>query len=511
MEIKLLLLKAISAVYYSSHSSKPDPEGLNNLLDRSMAHLNLVDDPNQSNRDSSALMKLRSLLIWMKTRGAGQPYELADLMARVRVAVGDNDRLYDLFCTTLLLIDDPDAAQDKLNEIAAELYLFIASEEFTTLLRKSAHKLGFNRPEDLAKYRDELVLKLQDLSLAGRRRATSMARCIDLTDAESLADVYTMAQTAIDPRAILKLPFKAANRLRGDQGGARRGEWANVSALSGMNKSGDLLDTFISMCIFNSPVLFDETKKPLHIYTTIEDKLELVLQKLYVLLMQHEFNLPVIIKGINPQEMADYVIEKLTANGWHVKFAELPGGTPAADYVQMLRDLQDDGYEIVSAGCDYVNLLGKQGIPAQVAGDEVQGCHRLVRSFTSPNNIYHYTAHQLSTQAKELSRMYPDEYIRKLPGKGYYEGCKKLDTEFDFEHFVAKTTHGGITWQEVQWGKHRKMGATAEEDKYYCLKFRPLPMIGFQYDVHLDTDLSYKKVGSHATNGEGGSDWRDFE
>lgn len=516
MEIRLLLLKAISVMYYASYVSGPTNTVATdsvNLVDRLMDRLVLPEDSHDSTKERSALLKLRSQVIWMKNKGANEPYDLNDLMTRIRVSVADNDRLYDLFTNNLLVIDDADAAKDKYDSVRGELYEYIAAEDFLTILRKATRTLGFEKDgiENLSLYRDELMVKLQNLSLEGKRRASSTIRTIDLCDITDASKVYEMGLTAIDPRAILKLPFKAANRMTGDQGGARRGEWACTPALSGNNKSGDLLDTFISMCIFNHPVLFDDTKKPLHVYTTIEDKLELVMQKLFVILMQHEHALPIKVTDFTPDEMSTYVQKRLTANGWHVKFLELPGGTNWQEYVEELRTFQEDGYEIVSAGCDYVNLLGKQGIPIQVAGDDVQLVHRYVRFFTSPNNIYHYTAHQLSTQAKELARQRTD-YITQLPGKGYYEGCKKLDTELDYEKYLAKTLHAGVWWQEVMWGKHRKMGATPENDKYYALKFYELPgMIGFRYDYDLDEDLSYKKIGGRAASDGEGYDYRDFD
>lgn len=510
MEIKLLLTKAISAIYYASHAGSHNPETLQNLIERTMEHLQLKEDPLETNRERSALLKVRGVLVWMNQKGADHPYDLNDLMARLRVAAGDNDRLYDLFCKCLLQVDDADAARDKVKEISTELTNFAAVEEYAKLLKTSSWQASFGKVEDSAHHRDELVSKLQALPLGGQRKGISKARRISLDDTQSMGEVYRVAQKSIDPRAILQLPFKAANRMTG-QGGARRGEWSNVSALPGMNKSGQLLDTFISMCIFNKPVLFDETKIPLNVYVTIEDKLELVFQKLYVLLKQHEYGLPVIVRDMEFEEMASYVKEKLQANGHKVEFVEFPIGDSSDTYIDILREYQDEGYEIISVGCDYVNLIGKQGIPVQVAGDEVQGVHRKIRGFTAPANIYHYTAHQLSTDAKTMARNFPEDYIRKLPGKGYYEGCKKLDTEFDYEYMVAKTVKGGDTWQEVCWAKHRKMGSTPEEDKYFALKFLPQGMIGFKYDLELEGDLSYKKVGSNANAGEGGYDWRSFE
>lgn len=408
---------------------------------------------------------------------------------------------------------DPVVAATKYEECAGELYEFVAIEQFVSMMRGVSRTLGFEREKipNIKQFRDDLMTKLHELPLGGKRRAAHVARCIDLSDVDSVETVYHMAQTAIDPRAILRYPFKAMNRMTGDQNGARRGEWLNVSALPGQNKSGNLLDIFVSMCIFNDPVLFDETKKPLHVYTTIEDKLELVFQKLYIVLMQQEHGLPVKIRGLEPKEMAAYVLARLTARGWNVRFVEFPNGGSSDEYLGILKEFQEDGFEIVSAGLDYANLIGKQGIPQMTAGDEVQGLHRKMRGWTSPQNIFHYTAHQLSTDAKTLARQFPEDYIKKLPGKGYYEGCKKLDTEFDFEYMVAKTTASGSTWQEFQWAKHRKLGATNEQDKYFVLKFLELPMIGFKYDVDLDIDTSYRKVGARAQGAEGGQEWSDFD
>lgn len=511
MEVKLRLAKAISASYYSSHSGQNNTDQINNLLDKILAHLNFPEDRG-SDRERSAMVKVRSVLVWMKQKGCDTPYELNDLMARLRSATGDDDRLYDLFCKTLLLVDDPDAARDKVKEVHNELMEFIAVEELESLLRRATRQLGFDRDkiEDIRNFKEELVAKIQSLSIGGKSRAATVVRTIDLSDVSSVAEVFHLAQIAIDPKSILKLPFKAANRMTGDQGGARRGEWSNVSALPGQNKSGQLLDTFVSMCMFNTPVLFDESKKPLNLYFTIEDKLELVFQKLYVLLNQYEFGLPVVIKGISPTEMAEYVYSKLTRNGHTVKIMELPGGMSSDDYLDILRSFEDEGYEIISCGCDYVNLLGKQGIPVQVAGDEVQLLHRKLRSWCSPHNVFHYTAHQLSTDAKTLARQFPEDYLKRLPGKGYYEGCKKLDTEFDYEYMVAKTQHSGAWWQEVCWAKHRKIGATLDHDKYYALKFLEYPMLGFRYDVELEEDLSYPKVGGRNTTGSGVRDWTSF-
>lgn len=514
MEVKLRLAKAISLAYYASYCQADAHDRVGALLEKILNHLKLPEDRG-TERERSALIKTRSVILWMKSRGFDKEFEINDLMTRLRAAAGEDDRLYDLFSRSILLVDDPDAARDKVDEISSELYEFIAVEEFESLMRRATRQLGFDRDkiEDVRAFREELILKIQALPFEHRGGMASAFRCLDITDLKSVEEVYHKAQVAIDPRAVLKFAFKAANRMTGTQMGGRRGEYANVSALPGQNKSGQLLDTFVAMNIFNKPVLFDETKTPLNIYITIEDKLELVMEKLYVLLNQHEFGLPVVVNSVTPTQMAEYVERRLSENGHKVRILELPGGTSSDALLDELRNFQRQGFEIISLGLDYTNLLGKQGIPAQVAGDETQLLVRKIRSWTSPNDIYTYSAHQLSTDAKTLARQFPDDYLKRLQGKGYYEGCKKLDTEFDYEYMVAKTKYANEWWQEVNWCKHRKVGTTLEQDKYYALKFQEYPMLGFKYDVDLEVDLSFSKVGgrNNSGGGSGGYDYSVFD
>lgn len=512
MEVKLRLAKAIGVAYYASHSGQGSQDSVITLLDKILNHLKLPEDKG-SERERSSLIKARSVILWMKGRGVELPFDLNDLMARLRAAVGEDDRLYDLFNRTLLLVDDPDAAKDKVKEISSELHEFIAIEELENLLRRASRQLGFDREkiEDVRAFREELVLKIQSLPFENRAGAGSAFRCLDISDLSTVRDVYHKAQVAVDPRSILKLAFKAKNRMTGSQMGARRGEYSNVSALPGQNKSGNLLDDFVAMNIFNTPVLFNPDLKPLNIYVTIEDKLELVMEKLYVLLNQHEFGLPVVVSAVTPEEMAEYVHKRLSINGHHVRIMELPGGTSSDAFLDELRAFQDEGFEIISLGLDYTNLIGKQGIPAQVAGDETQLLVRKIRSWTSPNDIYTYSAHQLSTDAKTLARQFPDDYLKRLQGKGYYEGCKKLDTEFDYEYMVAKTKHSGQWWGEFNWCKHRKVGTTLEQDKYFCMRFLDYPMLGFKYDIDLEEDLSYSRVGGRNNVSQGGYDFAVFD
>lgn len=142
-------------------------------------------------------------------------------------------------------------------------------------------------------------------------------------------------------------------------------------------------------------------------------------------------------------------------------------------------------------------------------GDDIQDLFRRQREYNSANRIGFETAHQLSTDVKALKRINPDNYLAELPGKGYYEGCRKIDTEVDFEGYLNKRTVNNGTYLEVLWGKHRGI-VPNETEKYFVLKFLDAPMYGIAYDFD-GVDSSYKIVGGKSNTNGGGKEWFDLE
>ena len=81
-----------------------------------------------------------------------------------------------------------------------------------------------------------------------------------------------------------------------------------------------------------------------------------------MLLQQHEHGIPISLRGVCPKEQAEYVSRKLTENGWNVKIVDFENGGSPFSYIAQLNAFIEQGYEIFSAGCDYVHLMGKSAI-----------------------------------------------------------------------------------------------------------------------------------------------------
>lgn len=498
METKLLLLKAISLAYYRSHTNREHTTSTDLLLQQVMDHISLPEDSDGFSKERGHLMKLRGLLLWMVRNPNTSKYDIADLMARIRVAVGDNDRLYELFMHSILRVDET-AALDKVASISSELTQYIAIEEFTSTLRNASKRVAFNKDkiDDISKWRADLISKLEAFPIEGRRTISSATRIVNLSDIESVSDIFESAQQRIDPDLILKLPYRGLADFTGPQQGFMLGDWTVHCALPGQNKTGVLIDIFCGWALLNKATSRTPGKKPTLVYVTIEDPIETVMQKIYTILRQVETKKPVKVVGIPFSEMATYVKEVFSKNGWEAFVLQFPIGGHSEEYLQIFRDLDDDGYAITAVACDYVNLIGKKGIPAVTAGDEIKYLHRKLRGFFNPRLITHSTVHQLGPKAKEMFRLDPLDYIRKLPNQGSFEGCTSLDTEPDFIFYTAKTQHGrSAWWQQFQFDKHRRIGTLPDSLKYFASKFQPYPMMNCHWDVLEDKSNAFERVGS---------------
>lgn len=511
MDIKLLLLKTTVALYYFSLSGNKDAKYTKDLVSKVVSRMDIPDDPLDRSKERSTLSNLRNTVLWLNESSLTSPIDHLDLMSRLEISCGEDVRTYNLFVKNIIKTEEEDTIINRYSGAIDDLVQYLNTEELVDTLRKASRTIGFDRSSisNILTFKREIIEKLSSIKL-GDEGVIREDNILDLGNLDKLEETFHKAALLSDNGSVLKFPLKAMNRMFGEQDGGRRGEYANVSAPSGHNKTGNLLDAFVSFCIFNKPVLLDPEKKPLHVYTTIEDPVTEVIKKIYVLLQQHEHGIPISLRGVCPKEQAEYVSRKLTENGWNVKIVDFENGGSPFSYISQLNAFIEQGYEIFSAGCDYVHLMGKSAIGHSNDAENAKGLHRVISDFTTPRDIFHYTAHQLSSEARTEMRNYPDDFISRLVDKGFYEGSKTLNTEFGFEWYTAKIIKDGVAWQVFEWGKHRKLGATDEKDKHFAVKYYPVGMIGYPYDLHLEKDLSYKKVGNRNTSGDG-NEWSDFD
>jgi hypothetical protein len=436
------------------------------------------------------------------------------LLQRLRINLGGDDGTYDAFLQSIKDYTDKDALSLIVRHSKRDLQSFLSKEKAKDILKKASHKMAFkpNEIPDLDSFLKMTIGDLAEIDVCGTdvKSDPAFVGSIDFQSTESVGNAFSEMESALSDKGVIKLPWIKSNDMFGENAGIRRGETHLWNALPHNYKSGWLMDIFIGACIFNDPFLFDTNKKPALVLISTEDDLSLIIKKIYVILKQREVRLPILIKQINIDVARDYVMAQLTARGWNVFIHRVkPSMFSINKYISLMEDYKARGFEIAMCVCDYLAMFSKEGCRMDNKGDDIQDLFRRQREYNAAERIAFPTAHQLSTDVKALKRINPDNYLQELPGKGYYEGCRKIDTEVDFEGYLNKRIVNNGTFLEVLWGKHRGV-VPNETDKYYVLKFLDAPMYGIDYDFD-GTDTSYKVVGGKANSEGGGKEWFDIE
>lgn len=516
MDIKLFLVKSISLLYLESQIVGSTKTGGKPIVRELLSEIKLQESAAEHGSDRNTLNNLRTTVMWMLSSGDSETYDLDTLLQRLRLNVQGDETTYKALEKTIKHYADEQIPRKLALNLVREMKKFKARERLNEVLRKASYTVAFKDTE--VEDWDSFILNTaQDLLSidmdSDEHQDAAFLSTVNFADPASVETAFEDMEQTMSTDGIIKFPFKELNNLFGIQQGGRRGEFGLVNALPGNNKSGTLLDMFMGVCLYNDPFLFDPSKKPLVLLYSTEDDVPTIIQKIYIVLKQLEHGTVVSVRGLDPKVATAYVMEKLRARGWEVEIHRIQGSLMSyAKYIQHMEKYKAKGYEIAACFCDYLTMYNKDGCASGSTGDDLQDLYKHVREYTNPNKILHVTAHQLSTQAKEEKRMNPGKFIRDMPGGGFYQGCKKLDTEVDWEIYVNKQVANDGSYLEYVWGKHRGVvQPTPEKAKYFVMRYHDYPLYGIPYDVHLEHSLGYRSVGGKPIHSGGGRSWDDLE
>src|SRR5690606_37285024 len=378
------------------------------IIKQALEYVKMPESPAGSGIERNALVLLRVTLLWMISNNDSQPYDRDDLLQRIKVNCADDEKLYEAFLDGLIIIADPELLRRKVNGARRALQGFISREKAKDILRKASHQAAFKGEEieDWSSFLAKTTQELNKIDMGGDIKVDpAFTSSIDFSNENSVLDAFQEMEDSLSDDGIVAFPFKGLNRMMGEQAGGRRGELALFPALPHNYKSGILMDIFLGACLFNNPYLFDKTKKPTIVFYSTEDDVPVIIKKIYVLLKQIETGLPINTKRLNMQEATKYVMERLTARGWHVHlFKVRPSLMTYRKLFAHLDEFKANGHEVAIVVCDYLGMFSKEGCNQGSTGDDVQDLYRRVREYTNSEKIFFATAHQLSTEAKSHSR-----------------------------------------------------------------------------------------------------------
>lgn len=395
-----------------------------------------------------------------------------DLLQEVRLFCKTEIDIYEAFKEGISEDLSQDDLKKRVNQLRKDLKEFLYTDSASRKIQEAAFKLKF-KPHEIENKDDfmrELSADIESSLTKSSKKDEAILGAIDMGNKESVVAAAGRVKDEDSGQGKLQMHLQDLNDMC--NGGLRRGEFVCTSALPHMNKTGFSLDVFEGIARFNEPYLFDVKKKPLLLRISFEDDVEMNFNHLFKHMWERETGEVATTKDKDPNDIADFVMKRLTETGWHIKMFKVdPSMWTIFDVFAFVRELEADGYEIALCMLDYMRKMPTTGCLQGVAGFDIRDMARRARNFFNARKTTFYTPHQISTQAKEVARATPNGFVKMLPNGGYYDGCKSLDAEIDLEIFQHIEKSNGHSYLTLHRGKHRNAPQISEEKKYLVYQF----------------------------------------
>ena len=494
---RLLLVKCITLLYREGMIADKT-ENSADLVRTVLESIKLPELSITLNHEKEYLGALKDTALYMCGNEVNVVYEKEDLLQRLKVNCGHDDKLYDAFVQGI----DKEMDEGPLKRTILAIRRYISDsfreEQSIKLFTMTANKLRFERDgiKDLREYYKDFATKLEPYLIETSKKDPAIVSSVDIGDTGSLNEVFEEVKQMDNHTGLLRTGWKGLNDML--QGGFRRGEQWVLPALQHKYKTGMTLSLFRQFAQHNTPVMIDPKKKPLLLRISFEDSILANLQFMYenIYINEHAGEVPN-LKDVSPAQMSEYVKEKMQATGYHIKMMRVnPSDWSLRDLQNTILDFEANGYEIHACIVDYLPMLPTTGCEDGPAGHALRDLYRRTRNFFSARKILLITPHQLSTDAKQLIRDGRSDFVKELPGKGYFSGSKQIDQEVDGELYQHIETLNGRAYLTMQRGKHRGVGIIPDELHYMVL---PFPEKGsIPDDLLSERPIHSRKIGGGA-------------
>lgn len=471
MDTRILLVKCITLLYRES-LIKDKTENSVDLARSVMENIKLPELSLSVNSEKEMLMALKATLLHMCNSPLNTVYEKDELLQRLKINCASDEQLFQALQRGIEKDMDDDSLKRTVISIRKYITDSFKENEVVTIFTKAANALRFEREKipDLKHYLQEFIGKIEPYQIEGNKDDPAIVESVDVHNLNEIAKIYDDIKKDEDRTSILVTGWQGLNDAL--QGGFRRGEQWVIPALQHSYKTGFTLSLFKHFAIYNTPQLTDPNKKPLLLRISFEDNLISNFRFLYENLYENEHGTTPDISALTSTEIATYVRDKLQVNGYHVKFIRVnPSEWTLRDLQNTVLELEAAGYELHVCMLDYLPMLPTTGCEEGPAGHALRDLYRRTRNFFSAKKITLITPHQLSTEAKMLIRDGHTEFVKMVVGKGYYDGCKRVDQEVDGELYLHIEKINGRAYLTVQRGKHRGVGIIPDSMKYLVLPF----------------------------------------
>ncbi len=508
MDSKLLLVKVITLLFLESQLSKKTNLSSRNIATAALSFIKTPDAAVLTDFSRDSLGHLLEIARWMIATPVTEKFDKADILQRVRMATETEEYTYDALATYIQMEQTDDEITITMKACRDYINTYVNRATINGIV-KDAYYQGAFKPEnvDWNHYVKDLMAKLEPYKNVQETTKNSLVESVDFTNVENLRDAFQTAVQTIGAEGIIKFGWQGFNRIFGTNGGGRRGEMIVVGALQHNFKSGTSLEMLKSAALYNRPFMYDETKKPLLLRISFENSAMVDIIHLYRSLIEPEIGMKIDQPSIDPIQAAVYVNEKLSVNGYHVKIDHYdPSDFTIFDLADVIEKYENEGYEIHMLNLDYLAMMSTKGCKQGATGQDIRDLFRRTRNIIESKKILCITPHQLSTDAKKLTRQGVEDFVKEIANKGYWDSCTTIDQEVDMEIYQHKVEMNGEAYMTFQRGKHRGMPPLV--NSYVVYQFNKDR--GYIDDDVLGPDMSRKRVAAAPASGGGENAWFDM-
>lgn len=496
LDNRLMLVKSVMLLYRESTLVTEDT----NSADLVRTVLEKVKIPELSlgvSGERELLSALKDTVLYMCDQGKEHVYDKADLLQRLKLNCGDENKLYDILHDGIDRDMDENGSKRSVLNIRKFLNDCFRDSETIDLFKQAYGTLMFDRSKikNLRSFVNEFVTKIEPYAIETTRRDPGIVDSIDLGDIGGLTEVCKAVAEQASGQTILKLGWQDMNDTT--QGGFRLGECITLQALQHNFKTGFSLTVYKQIAIYNDPPVRKgkEGKKPLLLRISTEDSLLNNVQFLFQNLKENENG------GVTPDlgktdynEVARFVQEKMQVKGFHVKMIRAnPSEWTYRNIQNLVLEFEAAGYDVIMLMMDYLPMIPTTGCEQGPAGTDLRDLLRRMRNFCSARGTIFFTPWQISTDGKMLKREGATDFAKKIAGGGYFAGSKQIDQEPDLELVIDIVQHNGRAFLAVQRGKHRGTNVIPEARKSFVLPFPPTGSI--------PDDLGKARIGLRRVGG----------
>ena len=494
MNSKTLLVNIITLLFRESQIEGMD-ERSSALVREVLQSISLPDLSMGFNHDRELIEGLKATAIYMAEAPVGHKYEVNEILQRLKMNTLDDEDTYKAFVMGI----EPEVSTESLKRITLNikrtLNTFFKEQKLGKILTDSFSEWKFRRNTitNTRKFVAELATKLEPYMVDLVTKDPAVITDVDMNNLDQVTSVFNEVRKTSTGVGILKTGWQGINRMF--NGGFRRGELVVIGALQSKFKTGFSLTLFKQLALYNIPVMIDNTKKPLLLRISFEDSATLNFQFLYQSLKENETGQKADLAGISDEDMARYVQEKLGVAGYNIRIMHVnPSLWGYKDICNKIIELESEGYEIHMCMADYLIKVPTTGCDQGPMGSDVFNMYERIGNFFRARGITFITPHQLSTDAKMMIREGRGDFVKELPGRGFYMKSKQIDQVVDLEVFIHIEVLNGKSYLTVQKGRHRGV-QTPIKDQYIVLPFTVES--GILDDIN-GKDTSCVKVGGGA-------------